>query len=223
MNPAEFRRRLAARLFGWAKQALPLSRRSWADAMQNELPYIPDDWQALRWAFGCLVAALGERTRAMKILDNAVVRLAIVFLIAFKVIDELFATVLTLAYRMSALGAAERLGRLTAGDDYSRLIPLMDAVPVWLHGLWVLAAALYLTAIARFALRKGSAHVLVLAALGVEFVAIEIGRPIVAATGVIVKPEPSVLAGLIFPFVLPFMLAVVLWMASRKPPPLAQQ
>jgi len=124
---------------------------------------------------------------------------------------------------MSALGAAERLGRLTAGDDYSRLIPLMDAVPFWLHGLWVLAAVLYLTAIARFALRKGSAHVLVLAALGVEFVANEIGRPIVAATGVIVNPEPSVLAGLIFPFVLPFMLAVVLWMASRKPPPLAQQ
>ena len=83
MNPAEFRRRLAAGLVSWAKRALPLSRRSWADAMQNEPPYIPDDWQALRWAFGCLVAALGERNRAMKILDSAVVRLAIVCLIAF--------------------------------------------------------------------------------------------------------------------------------------------
>ena len=159
----------------------------------------------------------------MKILDNAVVRLGIVSLIAFRVIDDLFATVLTLVYRVSALGAAERLGQLTPGDDYSRLIPLMAAVPPWLHGLWVLAAALYLMAIVGFALRRGSAHVLVLAALGIEFVANELGRPIVAATGVIVNPKPSVLAGVMFPFILPLTLAVVLWMAGRRPPPLAQQ
>jgi hypothetical protein len=158
----------------------------------------------------------------MKILDSVPVRLVVVVLIAFKVLDDLFATVLTIAYKVGAVGVAERLGRQTPGDDYSRLTPLMDAVPLWLHGLWVLAAGLYLTAIVLFALRKGSAYILVLAALGVEILAEAMGRPIVASTGVVVNPEPSVLAAVVIPFVVPLALAGILWMAGRKPAALGQ-
>lgn len=67
-------------------------------------------------------------------------------LIACRVFDAFFATALTIAYRMNRVGAAERLGGRTPGDDYLRLVPLMEAVPWWLHALWVLAGVLYLIA-----------------------------------------------------------------------------
>jgi hypothetical protein len=124
----------------------------------------------------------------MRIMDLLFVRLTLAALIAFKAFDAFFATALTMAYRMGAIGAAERLGRLTPGDDYGRLVPLMDAVPLWLHGLWVLAGVLYLIAIACVVCRTGRAHILVLVAVSVEVVAQFVGRPIVAATGVIVNP-----------------------------------
>jgi hypothetical protein len=154
----------------------------------------------------------------MKILDSGPVRGVVVALIAFKILDDLFATVLTVAYRAGASGVTELLGQQTPGDDSARLIPLMEAVPWWLHGLWVLAAGLYLTAIVLFALRKRTAYILVLAALGIEILAQVVGHPIVAATGVAANPNPSVLAAVVIPFVLPLALATVLWMAGRKRP-----
>jgi hypothetical protein len=152
----------------------------------------------------------------VKLLDSLVARLAVMFVIAFKVLDDLFAAVLTLAYKVNAVGVAERLGRLTPGDDFNRLTPLMNAVPWWLHGLWVLAAGLYLTAILLVALRKGAAYVPVLAAFGIEVLAKALGRPIVAATGIVVNPAPSTLVAVVIPFVIPLVLALVLWMAGRK-------
>jgi hypothetical protein len=223
VTPTAFRRRLAATLLRWAEWTLPAGRRRWANAMQNELPEIGDDWEAMGWAVGCLAAACGERMQAMRILDNVGVRVIVVLMIAFKVFDDLFATVLTAVYKLSALGAAERLGRMTPGDDYSRLVPLMDAVPLWLHGLWVLSAVLYVAAIVSFVLRRGPGWILALAGLGTEILATQLGRPIIAATGVVVNPNPSVLAAVIFPYVIPIALAVVLWLGGRARTPLAQQ
>ena len=155
----------------------------------------------------------------MKIMDNLVVRLVLAALIAFKALDAFFATALTIAYRMNLVGTAERLGRLTPGDDYARLIPLMDAVPLWLHGMWVLAGVLYLIAMARVMLGKGWAHIPVLAALGIEVVANLVRRPIIKATGVVVNPNPSVIASVVIPFVLPLLLALVL--SRQTPTPIA--
>jgi hypothetical protein len=138
-------------------------------------------------------------------------RLIVAVVIALKALDDLFATALTLAYRADALGMAERLGRLTPGDDYRRLIPLMEAVPAWLHGLWVLAGILYLLAVAGAVLGRRGAHFCVLAALGVEVIAMLAGRPVLAETGVVVNPNPSVFAAVIFPYVLPLLSALVLW------------
>ena len=146
----------------------------------------------------------------MKIIDLSVVRLVLGALIALKALDAFFATALTIAYRMNLVGTAERLGRLTPGDDYARLIPLMDAVPLWLHILWVLAGILYLIAIVRVVRGMGRAHIPVLAAVSFEVVTMLVGRPIIEATGVVVNPNPSVVATVVIPFVLPLLLAIVL-------------
>ena len=151
----------------------------------------------------------------MQIMDPMLVRLMVAALFALKALDDFFATALAIAYRIGAFGVAERLGRATPGDDYRRLIPLMDAVPVWLHGLWVLAGILYLVAIACVVRRAGGAPILLLVAVGIELVALLVGRPIVAATGVVVNPNSAGLAEVVR-FVLPLLLALVLWQSGRR-------
>ena len=151
----------------------------------------------------------------MKIMDSLVVRLALAALLAFKAFNDFFATALTIAYKMNAFGAAESLGRLTAGDDYNRFVPLMEATPVWLHGLWVLAGILYLIAIVLVVGGFGRAHIPVLAALALEIVANLAARPIIEASGVVVNPNPSVIVTLVIPYILPLFLALVL---SRQTP-----
>jgi hypothetical protein len=147
----------------------------------------------------------------MKIPDLLVVRLLLVGLLAFKAFDAFFASVLTFAYRMNVPAATEGMGRLTPGDDYNRLIPLMEAVPLWLHGLWVLAGILYLIAITLVVRSKGWAHIPILAAFGIEIVARFVGQPVIESTGVVVNPNPSLVASLIIPYVLPLALILVLW------------
>ncbi len=56
-------RRLPRILCTVATHLLPASRRSWADGMIAELAYVDDDRAALRFACGCLLAAVRERAR----------------------------------------------------------------------------------------------------------------------------------------------------------------
>ena len=67
---------------------------------------------------------------------------------------EFFAPLLIFAYRMHDLGLAHFLGLRTAGDDYRRLIPVMDATPSWLPVLWVAAGLLFLVALWRMLRRS---------------------------------------------------------------------
>lgn len=223
MNGWRLRRRLAQTFIAWAQQVLPDSRRSWGDAMQNELPHIADDSEAWHWAAGCLIAACEERIRMTTILDSAAVRVALILLLAFKIFDDLFATMITLAYKLSAPRMAEGLGQMTPGDDYQRLVPLMEAIPFWIHGLWVLAAILYMAAIVLIILHKKIAYLLVLVALGIEILTQALSRPLTAATGVVVNPDPSFLAAVIIPFGIPLSTALVLWLAGRKAGRLSHQ
>lgn len=206
---------LAETLIGWAHRLLSQTREAWGEAMRNELPHIADDREALEWALGCFAAAWQERIRALKLLNSIWARSALVLLLGFKVFDDVFATLLTLAYRSRAAGAAELLGSQTPGDDYLRLVPLMNAVPAWLHGLWVLAAGLYVAAIASIVLRKGQAYLFVIVAFATEMLAQTLGRPILAASGVVVNPNPSILASVVIPIVLPLGLALALWVGNR--------
>jgi hypothetical protein len=195
---------------------MPAWREVWGRAMQNELAHIVADSEAISWAFGCLVVALDERIRSMTILDSLPARLLMTGVIAIKVTDDLFATAITLAYKLGAIGVAQGLGKQTPGDDYARLIPLIQAVPWWLHGLWILASFLFLIAMIFVLVRRSSAVFLVLAATGVEIIAGRVGQPIIAATGVVVNPNPSVVAVVVIPYVVPLALAAVIWLAGRE-------
>jgi hypothetical protein len=217
------RRQLTEILIEGAKRSLPAGRRRWGEGMEDELPQISDEWEAVRWAFGCFVAANGERIRSMHVLNTLPVRLGLVMVIAFKIFDDIIATVGTLAYKAGALGLTDTLGKQMPGDDYTRLIPLMEAIPAWLHGLWVLAAGLSLIAAVLIILERGSAYLLVLSALGVEILAQQLGRPIIAATGVVVNPNPSVIATVIIPFVIPLGIAAVLWLGRQRPTSIAKR
>jgi hypothetical protein len=145
------------------------------------------------------------------------VRLIVAGLLALLALNDFFATALTIAYRSGALGVAERLGRLTPGDDFRRLIPLMDAVPVWLHALWVLAGISYLlAAVICLVRRRGAAPLLVIMAVGLGAIAELAGRPVIAAAGVVVNPHPSVIAAVVLPYLMPLGLALALWWVGRQ-------
>jgi hypothetical protein len=152
----------------------------------------------------------------MPLMHRPLARLLAAALLLFKAAGSFFATALTIAYETNSLSVADALGQFTAGDDYRRLIPVMDAIPAWIHGFWILAGLLYLDALARMARRAEGAHLSLLAAVGVEGLATALASPIVAATGVVVTPGATAL-GWTIPYLLPVILAVLLW--RDGPPP----
>lgn len=54
--------RLIAAAMRFATWVLPSHRRPWAQAMFNEIAYIPSRRIALRWVLGCTLLAVKERT-----------------------------------------------------------------------------------------------------------------------------------------------------------------
>lgn len=214
MTQRAWHRSLAVRLLRHARHMLPPARAGWADALQHETEHVQGDWQALRWASGCVFAAYRERWGAMHLTELGTTRFLMVSIFAVMALRDFFATALTVAYRTDALGLATWLGHMTAGDDFRRLIPLMDGVPMWLHAMWVCGGVLYLTGIADIALRKHRAHALVVTAVAVDLMAEILSRPIVAAIGVAVAPHRSVVVEAV-PYLLPLTLALMLWLGNR--------
>jgi hypothetical protein len=97
-----------------------------------------------------------------------------------------------------------------------RLIPLMDAIPAWLHVVLVAAGVCYLvTAVCLLARRRAASPVL-LAGVTIELCATALSRPILAAVGVVVTPDPPVLAAVLLPVVFPLLLAAAAWSGSRR-------
>jgi len=207
-------RRLANVLVSHAVRVMPPARRGWADAMAGEVSHVDNDRRALRWALGCVLAAHGERIRELHMMDLLIVRVAVALLILFKAFGAAFATAMTVAYKMNQLGVTESFGKMTPGDDYRRLIPLMEAVPAWLHALWVAAALCYLAAIVGLLTRQRLAYVAVVVGLGLELAGTLLERPIIEAVGVRANPNPSVLAQFL-QFGLPLLVAVAAWYGSR--------
>lgn len=66
-------RRLAVALMEHAARVFPSARGPWATAMQNELPQIENDLEALTWACGCLAASYVERSRAVAVMITGAV------------------------------------------------------------------------------------------------------------------------------------------------------
>jgi hypothetical protein len=204
------RRWLALQFADQAWRILPAGQRHWAEAMRNELDYLTEDRQALAWASGCLRAGIMERLQSMHVPDSRAVRILISLPLALLTLNDVFATALTAAYRMGALGIARQLGLMTPGDDYKRLIPLMENIPLWLHALPTAAAALYGITIVRLIANVRVSWIPVACAIVLELAAQILGRPVLESIGVRANPNPSEIA-VILPLVLPVLLALYLW------------
>lgn len=210
------RRRLSRALMRHVASVMPASQRHWADAMRNELSAMADDRAALRWAIGCIAAACIARMRGLYLLDVAAVRVVGVFLAGFRAFDVVFPTLLTTAYRLGALETTDRLGAMTPGDDYHRLIPLMEAIPTWIHALSIAGGMCYLAAIVFLLRRRRTAYIVLLVGVCIELALKMLGRLLVDHVGVAAVPDPSFLSAVILPFVLPLLLTLAAWSGSRR-------
>ena len=147
-------RRIALGLMAHAVRVFPYARSIWAEAMQEEMTHIQNDRQAFSWALGCAFTSYLERMRAMNLFQTRAARalLAVpVFLLALR---EFFAPLLTFAYvQHDTLLVRVMSGRLP-GDEVARFVPLMQATPLWMHGLWLATGLLFLLSV--WGLLRGS-------------------------------------------------------------------
>jgi hypothetical protein len=188
-----------------------MPRKEWGVAMRNELQVIDDETDALRWAAGCVVAGYWERSNAM--LQTWYARAALACLIALLALREFFAPLLIFTYRMHYWGLAHFLGLRTAGEDYRRLVPVMDATPSWLPVLWALAGLLYLVALWRMLRRVDGSVTLFFVAFGLDLVGIWAIQSVQASTGVVITPNPIVRAAGV---VLTVAVGFLLWRTTQK-------
>jgi hypothetical protein len=211
-------RRVASALMAHAADVLPPARSPWADAMRHELHHIESDLEALTWAAGCVLASYVERSRVMDIVQTWYVRGPLALLIVGQVLSMLFATVLTVAYRGNHLRVAAFLGGFTPGDDYRRFIPLMDATPWWIHGLWVAASALFFVSGWQLLRNRAAAFPLFAAAWVVGAIGNMISQSMPVYREVFSFPAPLFTRDYVVPAVsalVPVLIAVALWAHGR--------
>jgi hypothetical protein len=135
-----------------------------------------------------------------------------------EVLNFLFATVLTAAYRLHYLGVATFLGRFTAGDDYRRFVPLMDAIPWWIHSLWVGAAALFFSSALQLLRKRRSAFLLFAAAWVLGTVGNLVLQTMPEAREAFSFPEPAFTRDYLIPVataLLPVFVAAAVWVHGR--------
>jgi len=204
-------RRIARAFARHAAQVMPQGEMGWGQAMQNECEAVENDQKALRWAVGCVFAGYWESSNAM--LQTWYARGLLACLIVLLGLREFFAPFLIFSYRMHYLGLANFLGMRTAGHDYRRLIPVMDAIPAWLPVLWAASGLLFLAALWRMLRRQSASGLLFFLAFGLDLVGLWVVRSIQASTGVVITPNPIVRAGGV---VLTFLTGMVLWRMTRK-------
>ena len=206
-----FLRPIARALMRHAARIMPAREMDWGAAMQNELEAIADDRVALSWAAGCLIAGYGEW--ASSVLQTWYVRLGVAGVIALLACREFFAPLLIFAWRMHDLGLAHFLGLRTAGDDYRRLIPVMDATPAWLPVLWVASGLLFLIALWRMLRRSEGSALLFFLAFALDLIGAIAAKSVEASTGVVATPNILVRAG---GEVLMLSTGFLLWRMTRK-------
>jgi hypothetical protein len=211
-------RRAAFALMAHAAQVLPAARSPWAEAMQHELHHIEGDVDAVTWAVGCVLASYVERSKVMNAIHTWYGRGLLTLLIAGEVLSMLFATVLTAASRLHYLGVAAFLGGLTPGDDYRRFIPLMNATPWWMHGLWVAAAVLFVVCAVQLLRDSRAAFPLFAAAWVLGTAGNLISQSMPAYREVFSFPAPLFTRDYLIPAataLVPMLIAAALWAHGR--------
>jgi hypothetical protein len=215
---ASLLRRLALALMAHAARILPPARSAWAAAMAHELQHIDGDLEALTWAAGCVLASYVERGKAMDAFRTWRARAILAIPIFWLVISFLFATALALAVRLGSPGAAEFLGGFTPGHDYRRFIPLIEATPWWIHGLWVSASMLFFASAWELLRNRAAAFGLFSAAWIVGTTGNLISQSMPAHRAVFSFPTPSFARDFLLPAVaviVPALIAAALWAHAR--------
>ena len=213
-------RRLAIWLMESLPGLLPVARRQWALAMRNEFAYLDQDSEALGWAVGCFIASLRDRLSAVRIPDGMPIRVFIAGILLLFVVNDVFATAATAAYYLGGGGLLNGMQGAVPGDDITRLIPLMEGIPWWVHAMWVGAATLYLFTAAELLVLRRVSPIPVLLAIGVELAVQALQKPIIAEIGVAANPNPSMLLT-ILSVALPLAVAAMLWAMRPSSPPRA--
>ena len=205
-------RQFANALMRHAARVMPSSDKAWGDAMRNEMQFIEEDGEALRWAVGCLITSYGERTLCL--LHSRPVRWTLAGLTSLLAMREFFAPAMVMAYRLQSQGPLQLLGAQTAGHDYHRFTPLLETVPSWILMFWIVSGLLYVGALWRLLRDAGAAYVPFFLALIMDMTGSLMNRPFEIASGVVVNPHPLVNAGAIL---FPCLMGTVLWGMARGP------
>jgi hypothetical protein len=173
-------RSIARALVDLAAQSLPTHRADWAAAMRAELEWVGDGSSALVWALGCLRTAFGERFLAWSLLDIRAIRWAVALWIGHQAEDDLCNVALVLSHKAPQLGLTALLGRCAQGEDYQRIIPLLDVTTYWTLGAWTLVSGMYILVIALLLRRSSHAanFFILTAALNVALWLRELGEPL---------------------------------------------
>jgi hypothetical protein len=104
----------------------------------------------------------------MRVLDFRSTRLCMALGMTFQAISCFFDGCLLLSYKLRLLGITKFLGLRTEGDDYRRLIPLMDATPLWSPVLALFAGTLYTVVAIKVLRQRKPAFGLLIAALALS-------------------------------------------------------
>jgi hypothetical protein len=214
-------RRVASALVGHAAKVLPAARSSWSEGMTHEIAHIENDLAALMWAVGCVVASYRERSGGKSTVYPWYARGLLALLGIGHALIFLFATALTLAYRLQYLVVAALLGGFTPGDDYRRFVPLMDVTPWWIHVLWIVASALFFDSAWKLVRNRRAAFPIFAAAWVLGTVGDLFSHSMPAYREVFAFSAPQFARDYVMPVataLVPVIMAAALWRMARGGP-----
>lgn len=180
MKSSMQRRSIARVVVDLAAWSLPTHRADWAAAMRAELEYAGNRRSALAWALGCLRTGINERFLACSLLDVRAIRWMLALWLGYRAEDSLCDVALVLSHKAPQWGLTALLTHCAQGEDYQRIVPLLDVTTYWTLGAWMLLSGLYLLVVAMLLRRAAqAANLFVLtAALNVALWLRELGEPL---------------------------------------------
>ena len=108
---------------------------------------------------------------------------------------------------------------VTPGDDYHRFIPLMNAIPFWLQGMWVMSGMLFLASAWLLLRNNRAAFEFFVLALELELIAMMFEHAVPAYREAFSFSSPNFRRDVVIPvaqIVSPFLIAGVLWLMTRR-------
>jgi hypothetical protein len=133
-------KRLALSLVRHAAYVLPSPLASWGAAMRHEIEYIEPNFEALKWAVGCVSTSCIRRIASINVVKITLVRWLLAVFIASWAIDDLFAA------RLFYLKTAGWLGLRLETHDYTQYMSALNVLPTWIILLDGASGLLYIAA-----------------------------------------------------------------------------